>query len=311
MTTQRDSFEEQCAGYVLGALSTEEGLEFERTLQASGPEEQQIYAEMSYASLHLPLAIEWVEPPPHIKVKILQAILPEPEPPPSFWEVLTTNLGLRRLPVAWSAACLFLISAVGVSIYSGSNLAVLETKEQALAQANQDLRSQTQANEKLSKTNKSLRTDLKKTKKALKQSQLKIARLEDVIKVLRGRKVQLVAMGGLGKYKEGYGKVIWNASEQRAVLQIANLTARNEEKDFQLWLIPKSRRRKPVSAGTFPTTQANKERFFEIPKKYIPKVPQRRRRRRFGYKLFAVTIEKKGGAPQPTMKPILVGRIRL
>lgn len=308
MSIQQETFEELCAGYVLGALSTEEALEFERSLLTADEPSLLFYVEMVQTSFHLPLVVDFVEPPPHVKMKILQALLPEPEPELSFWQKCVQALRLDRPAMAWMVACLFLIGTVGLSLFTGSNLAKLEHTNNRIELLSERFQQQKSTVSTLQKKNTQLQTKLTSVQRELKQHRLRIAQQKEVISILHGRYVRMITMSGLGRrYRKGYGKIVWNIRKRRALLQLANLPTVSQKRDYQLWLIPKSRRKRPVSAGVFSTLKADKAYFYNIPKKFIP----RSRRNRKRYKLFAITIEKKGGSKRPTMKPILAGRIRL
>lgn len=314
MEHQEETFEEQCTAYVLGSLNTEEALEFERGIPTFGASQREYLAQMNQVTLHLPLLAEIYEPPSHVKVNILQAILPKPEPKPTTWQRFVQRFGLNQPVAAWAVACLFIVGTVGLSIMTGSQLAAIESKDSHIQHLRGELNQTKQQADTLTSQKQALNKQLKSTKTKLRLAQLTIAKQSDLISVLRGRVVKLITMGGgKGKYKRTYGRVLWSLDQQKAVVQLANLPNVDDNRSIQLWFIP--RRKKPISAGVYPPN-ANTSDFYKIEKKYIPKRRKRRRRRRRLRRkkplgLFAVTIEKKGGAKQPTMTPIMLGKIRL
>ena len=126
-----------------------------------------------------------------------------------------------------------------------------------------------------------------------------VARKEELLSVLQARRVDMVIMNGLEVSPESFGKIIWDSERKTAILQISNLPALPKDRDYQLWVI---RDKKPVSAGVF-AIEKEKERFFKIAPLVETDVKH--------INAFAVTLEPKGGVPQPTGKMYLLGTPRL
>ncbi|MDX1585868.1 MAG: anti-sigma factor, partial [Balneolaceae bacterium] len=94
-----------------------------------------------------------------------------------------------------------------------------------------------------------------------------------------------------------YGKVIWDPASNRALLQVSNLPAVPSDKDYQLWIIKNN---KPVSAGVFAVNDPARDSFFKIEKMTASERAA---------DAFAITMEPKGGMPQPTGDMYLMGNM--
>lgn len=88
-----------------------------------------------------------------------------------------------------------------------------------------------------------------------------LAYQSELLAVLASRGMRLVSMDGLDPSPDGFGKVVWDVENQRAVLQMANLPAPPEDKDFQLWLIKDDQA--PQSSGVFSFEQSSQDLFFK------------------------------------------------
>jgi anti-sigma-K factor RskA len=125
-----------------------------------------------------------------------------------------------------------------------------------------------------------------------------VERKEAILRIFGSRRVQIVSMDGLGVNPVGYGTIVWDPDRKEAVLHVSNLPRVPEGKDYQLWII---KAQKPVSAGVFAVTNdREKESFFQV---RPLEVADRRE-----VDAFAVTLEPKGGVPQPTGEMYLLGK---
>jgi len=86
--------------------------------------------------------------------------------------------------------------------------------------------------------------------------------------------------------------VAWDGIAQRGILKPSNLPAARSDQDYQLWLVD-SDYPHPVSAGVFDPGKATR---FQ-PAHPIAKVDE-----------FAISLERKGGAPAPQAPFVLVGQ---
>lgn len=120
-----------------------------------------------------------------------------------------------------------------------------------------------------------------------------VQRKEELLTILEARDVDLVLMDGLDVNPEGYGKVVWDKDNGRAILQVANLPVVPTDRDYQLWFIINDQ---PQSAGVFAVQDPERDDFFTIEEL-----------KQDGQGAFAITMEPKGGSPQPTGDMYLLG----
>ena len=124
----------------------------------------------------------------------------------------------------------------------------------------------------------------------------KLLKDEAVLQVLAAKNVALVVMNGTEVNTSGFGKILWDQDKSTAILQVSNLPPTSPDKDYQLWIIKDN---KPVSNGVFSISLEHRDSYFKITSlvesnsKFI--------------NAFAVTLEPKGGVPQPTGKMFLLG----
>ncbi len=119
---------------------------------------------------------------------------------------------------------------------------------------------------------------------------------EAQLSILDARNVQVINLSGQKVNPQGYGRVFWDPDNKKALLQVSNLPAVPKNKDYQLWMIKNN---KPVSAGVFDVKGNKKTAYFQIHKL----APANKK----SLNAFAITLEPKGGVPQPTGKIYLMG----
>jgi anti-sigma-K factor RskA len=124
-----------------------------------------------------------------------------------------------------------------------------------------------------------------------------VQRREELLTILEARDVDLVMMDGMEEMSpNGYGKVVWDKQGGRALLQVAGIPTVPTDKDYQLWFIVNGQ---PISAGVFAVQDQRRDNFF--------KIEQLRSDADEG--AFAITMEPKGGVPQPTGDMYLLGNM--
>ncbi len=112
---------------------------------------------------------------------------------------------------------------------------------------------------------------------------------------LRDPSVQLALLTGLQPAPQAKGKMLWNPSVSRGMFYVNFLPRLSAEKAYQLWVIGNQG---PVSAGVFsPNEQGN----AVVTISRIEGTAD-------GALQFAVTIEPRGGVPQPTGSMVLAGK---
>ena len=118
------------------------------------------------------------------------------------------------------------------------------------------------------------------------------ARMEESEKMVQSlRKMRLVQMYTVTAARPGLlATVYWNPKSEEVFLTVTNLPAPAPDQQYQLWGIVNG---KPVDAGVFDMEQA--ENGFAKMKGMTG-----------GVRMFAITLEKKGGSPTPTYTAMYV-----
>jgi anti-sigma-K factor RskA len=276
MPMDKEKFEELSAAYVLNALEENERREFEQTLKEASPDMQRTLAEMRWTALHLAMNTEMVAPSATVKESILRTIQQRSvQRPETVLTKLAVAFGFHRPHFAFSVALALLLGLVGLFTYSMFLRERLTQRELEITTLQSEVAHQQHRFAKLEEEYK---------------------KQEAVLQLLQSPKIEVVLMGGLEVNPAGYGKVIWDPVKKTAILQISNLPPVPQDKDYQLWVI---KDKKPISAGVFSLTDPEKEQFFKIEQLVVADKKV--------INAFAITLEPKGGVPQPTGAMYLIG----
>ena len=121
------------------------------------------------------------------------------------------------------------------------------------------------------------------------QQLIEKAKAEQYIAFLRNPGTKSIEMLGTDKEPEAIARVFWNAKEQKTFLDIINLSSLPSDKQYQLWAIVEGT---PQDMGVF-DVKSGLNNYLEVPHIDNPQA-------------FAVTIEKTGGSPTPTLSEMVV-----
>lgn len=270
-----EQFEELCAGYVLHALEPEEREQFEEMLHNASDEQMELFHSMYSAANQLVFTVEQTEAPAVVKQRLMDQVRSElDEDSVSNVTDISSEAedggSFNRGTLAIAASFALLLVTLSLVFYSFNLSSELNNKETIIEQQQAQI------------------TEL----------QNDVQRKEELLSILESREVDLVMMAGLDVNPNGYGKVIWDSESNRALLQVSNLPAVPSDKDYQLWIIKNN---KPVSAGVFAVNDPEKDSFFKI--EQITADEQ-------SADAFAITMEPKGGVPQPTGDMYLLGNTK-
>jgi len=140
-----------------------------------------------------------------------------------------------------------------------------------------------------------LNTRLEKESLLVREMRQLLLEQKKEIEWLRDPAVQLALLTGMGPVPQAKGKMVWNPLESRGLFYVNALPPLSVEKSYQLWVIGNQG---PVSAGIFsPDPQGT----AVITITRIEGSAE-------GTLQFAVTIEPRGGVPQPTGDMVLSGK---
>jgi len=270
-TTHSEHFEELCAGYVLNALSAAENEEFEELLREADEDQRQTFDEMQSAANNLAFTVEKVQPSASVKKAVIKNIesgstsddAAAVSAVPTDSESKEKSRGLSRSTLAMAASFALLIITLALAYFAFDQNATINEQEATI-------------------------TELKS------ENQQK----DEMLSILGARTVDLVVMDGLEVNPGGYGKVIWDAENQQALLQVSNLPEVPSGKAYQLWLIKNN---KPVPSGLFSVQTGAKDSFF--------KIEQMADANKKSANAFAITLEPEGGSQQPTGAMYMLGNV--
>ncbi|WP_212006364.1 anti-sigma factor domain-containing protein [Chitinophaga sp. HK235] len=117
----------------------------------------------------------------------------------------------------------------------------------------------------------------------------RLEQLQESMQVMEDPKVMKVAMPGTQSFPTAVATVFWNQDNKQVYLKVNNLPEPAADKQYQLWAIVDG---KPVDMGVFEMGDT----ASLLQKMKITGKAQ----------MFAVTLEKKGGAASPTMEQMYV-----
>ncbi|MER3523426.1 MAG: hypothetical protein C4326_04995 [Ignavibacteria bacterium] len=277
----REEFIERCSLYALGALEEDERRMFEAYLDRASDEERSLLSELMATTTLLPLTLERRNPPPQVKEELLQKIALTARARAAVFrrDAEARAQAPPRKPswVPWGIAAALAMAAV----FSLFMLNVLRT----LDRQNDELIALRQENTRLQTRLVALEDEL--------------TRKEEQLRVLSAKELHISIMSGLQVNPVAYGKIIWDAEKGTAILHVSNLPPVPQDKDYQLWIVKGGQK---ISAGVFAVrdTAAN---FFRIDNLAVTNPKE--------IGAFAVTLEPKGGMPQPTGEMYMLGTPRL
>ena len=257
--------------YVMGAVSDQERREVE-CLSSIYPEVGRELDQLSEAIEHYAM-LHSVEPPSSIKDKLLQQLDFN-----SYEEVdeeQESDTIVRPMPVDMSSShshrTTWIVAAcmgLAMLLFSFFLLSQLRTNQNALASVRN--------------RNDSLKTVASKLKADQLQS-------DQVVTLLSQPALKRVELKGNEQAPKGDLFVFWSAATQQVAVNVKSLPALPSDKQYQLWALVDG---KPVDAGV-----------FDVGSSGSTTQPLNRSIARAD--AFAVTVEKRGGSPAPTMSTLL------
>jgi len=278
----QEEFFQLSAEYVAGALSGDDLRRFEDYLRRATGEELVYLSElMSVASL-LSHVLDQQTPPARVKRGLMQKVRLAARARQSV-EQRTARISGVPVLQRWSwlpvgIAVVAIVMIIGFSVYLANVMGVIERQSERLAE--------------VQKEKHKLATQLVELRDEL-------SRKEELLKVLSSRRIEITVMNGLSVNPIGYGKILWDPDRKTAILQVSNLPAVPGDKDYQLWVV---KGKQPVSAGIF-SVSTTEPSFFRIENLAVTDPKE--------ISAFAITLEPKGGVPQPTGAMYMMGSPKL
>ncbi len=278
-----NSFEELCAGYVLHSLNDEDQKAFEAMLAQANDEQRQLYQEMWAAANQLSFTIEGSEPPADIKEKLMSRIRTESIDTESKKEEIIVsdydnsgdNAAVGSEEEGFNRPALTLAASIALLIIC---LTLIFYSFNLSSQLNQK------------------EEEIAEQQEIISELQTDIQQKNDLLSVLESRETKIMSLSGLESNPDGYGKIIFNSESDNALLQVSNMPPVPEDSVYQLWVISNNNY---FSAGVF-FVDTGGEGFFKM--EQINGVDE-------SAEAFSVTMEPKGGSPQPTGDTFLMGNV--
>ncbi|MGJ1386802.1 anti-sigma factor [Sphingobacterium spiritivorum] len=119
-------------------------------------------------------------------------------------------------------------------------------------------------------------------------NQQALASLQDKWKMVYDPHMKTITLAGVENHPDLKALVFWDSKSKNVYLSMENMPAAPEGMQYQLWAIVDG---KPVDAGVFPQDKAADVNMMST----IPSA-----------QAFAITLEKQGGSPTPTMSQMYV-----
>lgn len=129
----------------------------------------------------------------------------------------------------------------------------------------------------------------------LSDSNFKLDKLQQQFESFLSPSTRVISMSGV-ETPQAHAKVVWNTETQTWEVHIKNLPAPPSDKDYQLWYVTADAK---INAAVFRTGENGAlELKLNVPAEALS-----------GLAATAVTLEPKGGSPQPTGKFYLMAKI--
>ncbi len=255
--------------YVLGIATDDEVREIEQ-LKTQYPELLIAIQEQEELLGQYALAHS-VAPPPQLKQNIWQAIQEDPS-------INTESIKeTKKIPLNISAA-----SDRGWRQYAmAASVALLV----ASAAGNVWMMSQ---NKRMGNDIASMSSEMQHLSLEVQQATSSAEKANEALAVLSLPALKKINLAGVGSHAQHSGMLYWDGATGDVFLDLNSMPAAPEGKQYQLWAIVDG---KPVDAGMYVAGNgAMMEKMKNIPKA----------------EMFAITIEKMGGSPTPTLDQMVV-----
>jgi anti-sigma-K factor RskA len=259
--------EELAALQAMSLLSREESAELSRHLAEDCPECEDLAADFRVAAASLSVGARPRRPSPELRGRILAALPGTPS---------LAGRPAREGPIAPAVSRRERGSGWWLAAAAAVLAAVLLWDDARIRRQREELRSrEAQLTGELSK------------------AQAEVARRDLRVRVLESEDVKVLFLGGKDPQPSARAKVFWSEKAKTGMILAGNLAPLPPDKQYELWVFSEG---KPVAAGVFDVDPSGRALFESL---HLPGIVLAQN--------FAVTIEPRGGVPQPTGPIVLVG----
>jgi len=256
--------------YVIGALDVETLREVENFMRRATPEQKREFAEWHEVAAIIPVALPQTEVPAHLKDRLLSRLAATGEPELQTQTPQTAKV-ISFQPRQRSESSLTRWMLMAATIALALSCGYLGWK------------------------NTTISARLKQTTLTLEETDHRLNTLTRQLEAFLSPSTRVISMSGI-ETPQAHAKVVWNTEAQTWEVHIKNLPPPPSDKDYQLWYVTKDAK---INAAVFSTDNSGRgELKLSLPAEAL-----------HGLSATAVTLEPKGGSPQPTGKFYLLASI--
>lgn len=274
-----ETFKELCADYVLNILDQDERLRFEEMLDEATEEERDLYQQMRKKGNELLFSDREDPSPEKLREELLAEVEDWDEKEPersidqaedaSSKEVAEKTVDTGEASVSLTMVLSIVLGFICLSLvfYSFSLRSEISTRGDVIAEQ----------------------------KKQIADLENEMQELQDMLAVVKSRQLHVVRLLGMEANPFGYGNVIWDSQNNRAIVQLAELPAPSGDAQYQFWAILDN---KAIDISSF-SVDDNGDALFKT-----DNLDSLDNLKDFS---FAVTLESDGGSSQPDGEMHLMG----
>lgn len=265
----RDKFTELATLHAINVLDGEERLAFEQYLQTASVDEQRELQELRDVWAALPLALPATTAPPQLKARLMDRVAEETAP------AKVLEVAPRPAPRRWWE---FFTLQPASGLLVAATLLLAITSGLLLWQNSRVASERDQLAQQVAEL-----------------SRMNVATQKQLDELVT-QTTKFISLAGK-EAPAASAKVFWDTQRNEWVMYIFNLPAAPADKDYQLWYVTSDQQK--ISAKVFGTdAKGRTELRLALPQNVAPRLAA-----------TAVTLEPKGGSPQPTSGLYLVGAI--
>jgi anti-sigma-K factor RskA len=262
-----DEVEEIAPLYVIGALDEKTAHDLESSLHGATPEQQRVVARWRDVAALLPQALPLQTPPDYLRERLLNRIVEETQQTPI--EIAVEESALKEMAERAESKVLPFVQPRRAESRTARWMLIAATALLAFTSAYLFTQNAKLARE---------RDDLSK------EMAERRGQFDDIV----SPRTRIIAMVG-DEAPQANAKVVWDTKAQQWAVYIFDLPAPPSDKDYQLWYVTQNVK---ISAAVFRTDEQGRT----VLKLTLPPDAMA------GLAATAVTLEPRGGSPQPTGK---------
>jgi len=269
--------EEKLALHALRMMDPHEARIVETELR-NDPKMREVLAELESTAADLALLLPPETPPLDLRAAIFAEVKQRRRSVSA--PIIAPFRALANPRVAWAAAAVLAIGIVGLWTHNSA----LNERVSVLVE------SETAAQETVHKA-EAEKGDLEKKLAAAGQASTALtAELNQLKQTNALARMELATMrSSLNRYEDGVAVIVWDSEKQEGKLKLEKMPPVQANKDYQLWVVDKSKPQEPISAGVVKVNQDGSATMTFHPVEPISAAAG-----------FAVSLEQEGGVPHKT-----------